>query len=634
MKRRTLCALLAAALSAGAVVGDEEHPVRPYVDPNMLDVKWPRHSHYKQPWRAFLETRPARDFLGGIGVAYNVGGNDELAMRLIAETGFGALRLEIGWGGLKWDEDGFGAEKRYRTVLTACRKYGIRPTLLLNAHQGVPCPCRFFQKTLAADAPKGSRTVTLSDTKDLIPGRSGLSNLTNYWAAEALVTRIDPRTGACELSKPLPKDLKKGDRVPMATLKYLPLHPVGHKEFDETAAAWCRYALKACELAAEAGLAEWDVEIWNELTFGTKFLRINHYHEPPVAPPPGKREPNFLHEGGHCWELARRTIDAVKAKHPRARCIWGFSNTTFFHCPVTGLPPRTDGQSYHPYGTGTRPLPKREQHADRPELCAEGFVPTLDIRMPEGWAQTFVQTESLMRLTHPQARRSAPAGTERFRHYITEHGTVPKEAGVVGEAAEWRYKTKCALRSFCLWLNKGIDVMHYYCAWGRTPAGMGLLPPGLGELPADAKFDEVATPPMRAVRNLTRAFAGAAPVEKTRPLTVDVVALGPPRKICDLGPKHPPLYERDVFAFLPFQVTDRKLIVAVYVMTYDATLDAPPRRFRLTVGGWDAAPAEVSAYDPMADEAVAVKILRRAAGQVQIELPVTDTPRLVAFTCP
>jgi len=40
-----------------------------------------------------------------------------------------------------------------------------------------------------------------------------------------------------------------------------------------------------------------------------------------------------------------RTIDAVKRQYPQARCIWGFSNTTFYHCKIAKLPPGTDGQS-------------------------------------------------------------------------------------------------------------------------------------------------------------------------------------------------------------------------------------------------------------------------------------------------
>ena len=75
-----------------------------------------------------------------------------------------------------------------RKLLGLFRRYGIRPTMLLNAHQGVPCPVKFFQKRLAADAAQGSRTVKFADVNDVVVGRSGLSQLSDYWAAEALIT--------------------------------------------------------------------------------------------------------------------------------------------------------------------------------------------------------------------------------------------------------------------------------------------------------------------------------------------------------------------------------------------------------------------------------------------------------------
>ena len=153
--------------------------------------------------------------------------------------------------------------------------------------------------------------------------------------------------------------------------------------------------MTVCELARRAGIDDFDVEIWNELTFGTRFLDINNYYD--QGNPKAASGPDTLNRGGRCWELARRTIEAVKRQYPKARLIWGFSNTTFFHCPIAGLPPGTDGQSYHPYGTGTRSLPRQEYRRDHPELNLEGFTPTIDIRMPEGWAHTFLQTESVMR---------------------------------------------------------------------------------------------------------------------------------------------------------------------------------------------------------------------------------------------
>ena len=245
-----------------ATAAGQEFPVQPYADLAQLDVPWPKHSFTKQPWRGFIETRSGYDFLRGVGVNYHVPGNDPLAVRLLAEAGFKTFRIEIGFGSVDWDEKGIANEERMRKLLGLCKRYGIRPTMLLNAHQGVPCPLKFFTRRLVADAPQGSREIRLDDVRDLTVGRTGLNGLTDYWAAEALITHVDERTGVCRLSKPLPKDIKAGD-VPMATLAYEPLYPAGTKQFDATAAGWVRYAaarLPPCSRFRHRGLRRGDLE--------------------------------------------------------------------------------------------------------------------------------------------------------------------------------------------------------------------------------------------------------------------------------------------------------------------------------------------------------------------------------------
>ena len=621
---------LATAILVSAAGGAEKPPALPYTDPGQLDVPWPKHSHYKQPWRGFLETRSGYDFLHGIGINFNVPGNDELAVRLLAEAGFKTFRIEIGFGSVRWDQTGLGNEQRMRRLLRLCKQYAIRPTFLLNAHQGVPCPVQFFKKRLVEDVTKGGRTIKLADTRDLVLGRSGISGLTDYWAAEALITAIDAKTGQCELSKPLPKDLKAGD-LSMATLAYLPLYPVGTKEFDETAAGWCRYALLVCQLAGGEGIADFNVEIWNELTFGTRFLDINNYYDQRHAK--AARGENSLVPGGRCWELARRTVAAVKRQYPQARCIWGFSNTTFFHCAIAKLPPGTDGQSYHPYGTGTRSLPAQEYHKDHPEFNLEGYTPTIDIRMPEGWAHTFLQTESLMRHLNPDVRlKQRPAGVERFYHYITEHGVVPPECGIHDAQQGWRLKSLCLTRSLCLWLNKGVDVMHYFSAYDANPLGMGLLPVELRKLPRESRFEQVATEPLKVLRNLTHALAGSVPLEKPRPLTVEIRPLGEQATVFAGDARHPPLRHQDVVAVLPFQIRPDKFALAVYVMTWDATKPLAAEEYRLTIHGVRGAKTTVTLYDPQEDASRPLPVAAREAASIEVVVPLVDRPRVLMLS--
>jgi len=522
-----------------------------------------------------------------------------------------------------WDESGVHNHDRMLKLLQMCRQYGIRPTMLLNAHQGAPCPVKNFERRVATDAAKGSRSVKFTDVHDLVIGRSGLSQLSDYWAAETLITAIDVTTGVCQLSKPLPKDLKAETLVPMATLKYLPLHPVGTSEYDETADGWVKYASLICALVQEAGIDEFDIEIWNELTFGTKFLTISNYTDAPQT-----KEPDFLNSGGRCWELARRTVESLKKEYPKVRTIWGFSNTTFYHCAIPDLPPGTDGQSYHPYGTGLRKLPEREQHPETPQNNLEGFVPDVEIRMPEGWAQTFLQTESLIRLLNPKARMVHPRGTQRFFHYMTEHGVLATECGIHDEAGAWRLKSMCALRSFCLWLNKGVDVLHYFNAYQQDPEDMGLLPADLKTLPVDGTFDLLATPPLRAIRNLTKAFDGAVQVKSPVRLSLTYGVVGQDREIFQGDPHHPPLQNEDVFAFLPFQVSDRKLVIAVYVMTYDITRPMTEQSYQLAIQGLPPGTAPRSLYDPITGRTTSLQAMRE--GEVMmVTVPVVDYPRLM-----
>jgi len=603
-----LAALILAAVQDG----------RRYEDPAQLDVPFPKHSHLKQPWRAWMETRPAVEFLQGVGVNYNIPGNDALAVRLLAEAGIRAARKEIGWGDVNGDETGTHQDARLKALFALFKRHGIRPTILLNCHQGVPCPMHGFEGTLVDDALKGATRVKLADPSAVTPGRTGLSGLTDYWAAEAIIVSVDKATGECVLSKPLPKDLKAG-KVPMATLRYLPLHPPGTPEFDETAQGFAKYAILAGRLCAQAGIDDFDIEIYNELTFGTRFLDIRNYY--PDRPAPAK---DFLHEGGACWELARRTSVAVKKEFPRVRAIWGFSNTTFFHTPIEELPPGIDGQSYHPYGTGTRKLPEQEYHKENPAENLDGFTPKIEVRLPEGIAATFLQTESILRLISPEARKRAPKGVERFRHYMTEHGVLASECGVHDAAGAWTLKTKCALRSYAFWLHRGVDVLHLYAGWYKDPLEFWILPPALETLPAESKFEEVATPALRAIAAFTRAFDGAVPIREAKPLAIDVAAVDAPRKIFD-GPRS--LSSLDALIVTPWQTRENHYAVGVYVMTWDAVASWPDEKFRLTIKGSSATRA--SLVDPILGREIAIKVLRREAGLVEVEMPVTDTPRLL-----
>ncbi|MBM4080689.1 MAG: hypothetical protein FJ278_13380, partial [Planctomycetes bacterium] len=265
-----------------------------YVDPAQLDVPWPKHSHLKQPWRAYLETVPGVAFLDGLGINYNLPhtANHDVAMRMLAEHGFRRVRIEIGWGSVRRDETTFNNAADLAQRLQACKKHGLRPLILLNAHHGWPCPMASWEAALAADAPEGSREIALRNEKDAmscVPHRTAIFRLgvkdPSHNVEDIFITSMDSQ-GKGTLSRPLPVSLKAGQKVAFRVYKYLPAHPVGTPEFEQLAEGWLRYARLVTDFVVEQGIEDFDLELWNELSFGSAFMGgkgINHYYDPPKA---------------------------------------------------------------------------------------------------------------------------------------------------------------------------------------------------------------------------------------------------------------------------------------------------------------------------------------------------------------
>lgn len=608
-----------------------EYPVTPYISKSFhLDaLPWPAQSFYRQPWRGYLETVSGQQFLEGIGVNYNLLGNanHDAVMKLLSDSGFRWIRLEFGWGAVAWSESTFTNSATIQRILVAARRHGVKPLILLNANQGAPVPYQAYARRVLAGGTVGSRQLRLDDVSGLVPGYSGLSNLTRAWMAEVLFTSIDAGTSTVQLSKPLPKPIPNGSAVSINTLKYLPLYPTGTTQFEQTAAGWLRYVDLVMQQLAMAGFSRADLEMWNELSFGSQFLSINFYYSPDIA----QFTHDFLRQGGQGWELARRTIEHIGPRYPGSRVIWGFSNTTFYHTPVPGLPAGTNGQSYHPYGTGKRLIPRDFPPISRYPWFIEHFIPNgLSWCMPEGWAHLGVQTEFLPRLLNPATRlTNLPQGTEAFQHHMTEHGFNPREVGIADRQQALSYKAKSAIRALLFWLNKGLTRLDIYSAYDRSDLGYGML----YALPNPSSYggyveQQLISPALQAIRNVVNQFGGAQPLRQVRQLGADVASLGRQTKIFDGGGGHPPLYYREMFTFLPFQVSPHKFVCAVYLMCYDITAPPPAMGFRIRVHNV-AGSARASYYDPIANQPMPVAVIERGANEIRVQFEAVEYPRLL-----
>lgn len=610
---------LASALGAYARIA----AAAPYTDPELLNVKWGNYSFVRQGWRGYLETPPATHYLNGLGIVWSdtiPGRSAEQAAEALAWAGFRRVRLEVPWGSVRWDEGGFdqGTAARLQQTLGALRKNGLRPLILLNANDGQPCPVRPLDVRVEQDAPKGTRVLT---TAAIVGGigsfPAAVTSLAGGGSPGPLITHYDVADGrsTLELSRPLFREVRAGETLRLEILKYQPLYPVSAAEFEATARGWLRYvSLVLHTLAASYGADDYDVEIWNELSFGSAFLDINNYYEPRLQL---KAAPDFLHPGGAVWELGHRTVERIKSEHPGVRVIWGFSNTTFFHTPIPELPPQLDGQSYHPYGTG------RRCYADlihgREQLLLDAYVPNGCSVQPEGYAHDWQQTESLVRLLAPGVRTVHPPGSAAFEHYITEHGLAPSEIGITNPEQARRAKEKFLLRAPLLWLNKGITGLYVFHAYEPSDSGMGIF-----------DGDGTISPAMRALHAITSRLAAATAIAAPRQLSVAGVARDAGQVgVFDNDRQGRRVSQSDLVAILPFQVNATHFALGAYVMTQNFPTDLPPQGYHLTIGGLHAPGARADLFNPGTGEVRALDVTAPAADRLTIAVPLTDVPCLI-----
>jgi hypothetical protein len=291
--------------ASGSTSGGESSPREPLpgetgevvtdpIDPRFLTgVPFGTSSFWIQPWRAYLDTWPASRLLDALGINFNVGpAKAQATAQLLQDSGFKLARREIGWGSLSYSEPTkFTNESELRTILSALHDHGLRPLIMLNANSGNPGPAKHLSLETTAAAPAGSQTVTLTPASAaaVVPGKTGFDSLSFGGAPDILITAVGAGDEAT-LSMPLPSALPAG-RHPATTLLYAPFQrptlPDGQPNpaFQETLAGWLSYVSSVSQLASSVvGPEGYDLEIWNELGFGSQFLNSEHYYSSSSEP--------------------------------------------------------------------------------------------------------------------------------------------------------------------------------------------------------------------------------------------------------------------------------------------------------------------------------------------------------------
>jgi hypothetical protein len=282
-----------------------------------------------------------------------------------------------------------------------------------------------------------------------------------------------------------------------------------------------------------------------------------------------------------------------------------------------------------------------------PDGAPTTWTPSLRAFFPEYWL-TGLQTETLIRdLTPdtesvygtPHGRRTAPAGAAAPQMWITEagldlgDGRLPQAE--LTPAAKRHILTKGVLRSLVAHVNKGVTALDFYAARGDV---FGLV---------DESFyagGSEGGETVDALARLMAPFAASQPLTRPRALSLRSIADDHDHVqfAGDGTAAHPPLYDRDVVAVLPFQLADDRFAIPAYVMTRDLAhlyapaaprtdvtrWDMPPELFRIALGGL-APDVRLSAQDPLTGQPVPVTVVSRDPDQVVIQMALTDSPRII-----
>ena len=619
----------------------QTHALAQYTDPFFqTDLDFGLYSQWIQPWRGYLETVPSTWFLKGVGVALNGSPNPDLICEMLARHGIAITRIEIGWGNVTLSNE--IVDPRPISALQACHKWGLRPVILLNANQGVPCPLSGFESQVADAAPAGATRLTFTDTAGFVPGKTGISNLTSYTAAEILITAVDGNT--VTLSMPLPIAIAAGQTLNMATLKYRPFSVPGSADYNQTVAGWKAYVLTVGQLAAKyLGAGNFDLEVWNELTFGSNFLYINAYYNPAFA--------NYAEET--IWPaLVQATADVATANpsiFSGTELSDGFGNTIPWTASSTE-PARVTGISKHCYAVqkafpveeykGSGALNALLQQEDPP-----AFIPNYRVNFPE-YAATALQTEFFIRDISPISTfiygvmhgRNTRPGNPCYG-WITECGYDPSESSITDPTTAMALKAKSTARYFCFFLHRGCKKVIVF-ATGGGDARLGIVKDNfLSYCGMSANYpanDDYYTSPSLAVtqRIVNQMRLYSTPSEAMRQL--DVVNVTDTHNHSqfqgDGTLAHPDLYDRDVLAILPFQSNPHRFVIPYYVMTRNLFPAMAPERFNITLRGLHAATIHVQCYDPIADVYYPSSITSDANDTLTISVKATDYPYLLIVT--
>ncbi|MEK8126955.1 PA14 domain-containing protein [Paenibacillus filicis] len=658
-----------------------------YEDWRQQEVPFGYRSFSHAPWKAYMDTWDANRFLETPAIVFNVSPQEaDATAQVLAESGIRRARIEIGWGSLSYEDESKlvpFSETNFTQILQALRKYNIRPLVLLNANAGVPAPAQDLKATLKADAPSGATEIYLSSTAGIVPGYTGLINMA-YQSMYPVITSVDPATGRCVLSAPLPKALLKGD-LSLRKLKYQPFSGVTFEDgkpnpkAKETLNGWVKYVETVTKFvqttlgtkgSSDAGF---DLEVWNEYTFGSQFLDINNYYKPGFK----FSEPLTYSSGNNTMTgpevVLPLTINYVKDKAnnlPGVKVISGFSNQRPWENGTEnwiGM----DGFSRHPY-TGRDVINESVFNVQQDKILSDeqrptSFVPSYVSFFPEKWfyaVQTEFSTRDLQPFPGPWSLHGRYSNTGNgvpaevwmtevnmarlnfARLLIQQTGASNDDPGLLNVMQ--RIGTKSTLRHYTFFSHKGIKAVSLFAAKDNDLSN-GVIPMAFFDELRKNKYvltpsvREKSGPQLQALANTVNLMKTGVTLDNPRNLQVlDIKDPSPKLAFRGDGTPDNPDYYEDL-AILPTQLRANKFAIGYYAVTRDLSetqnakkglldpsrYDMAPKNIEVTLSNIQGQGAKVSAYDPIDNRNVPVTVTKSTSSTITVQLETVDYPRFL-----
>ncbi|WP_020618751.1 PA14 domain-containing protein [Paenibacillus daejeonensis] len=666
----------------------------PYVDWSQQEIPFGWHSYQHAPWRAYMDTRDSSNFLEALGVVFNPAPEEADAVaQLLAEAGIVSARVEIGWGALDFEDDkkiNQHQQEDMLKILKALRKHKIRPLILLNSHSGSPAPGKTWETTLVKPANAGDTELYLKDSKSIVPHYTGLQGIAQFMYP--IFTAIDHKNGRATLSAPLPKALP-AEMIKIAQLKYRPfsgeIYSDGRNNISaqETLDGWMRYVQTVTSFVKGAmgteGLndAGFDVEVWNELSFGYHFLDINEYYDPPIS-----FSQELTYSIGDKKEEGSQVIFPLTAEYitdpvnnlPGVKVINGFANQRPWDNGA-GLWPGQAGFSrhyytnWHPVGSDISPnntsLKTDKMLNARGEPDQQGFIPEHISAFPERWFYAY-QTEYVVRDLQPfpgpwkdHFRFSHPGNGVPAEVWMTEsnlyRGLFAKQLANLSNVNEQDPRiakvmhhigTKTTMRNYIFQSHKGIKTINLYAA-KASDNEFALLPEAFYSELERANYELTnkvrakAGPQIIAIQNIVRLMKLGENIEQPRFINIENITTYD-EALAYEGNESLEASGRNLIediAVLPYQLQNDFYAIAYYIVTRDLTqtweserdvldplrYDMPEKYYEVTISNIAGEGAELTIYDPLEDSSSKIEILESTETTLTVRLPAADYPRFL-----